>query len=116
MTTSVALPSPTRPWGASRLAPYPTAIRRPHATVAIDPTTQLGVFRDRVGQVVDMGKHGTSSGTETSVTNRYGRPVQSSDFNEKWQRVVPRAGLPERARFHDLKSFLHLHSRRPRQA
>ncbi|MFD3338872.1 tyrosine-type recombinase/integrase [Streptomyces anthocyanicus] len=39
------------------------------------------------------------------VTNRYGRPVQSSDFNEKWQRVVARAGLPERTRFHDLKSF-----------
>ncbi|MDQ0773072.1 integrase [Streptomyces aurantiacus] len=39
------------------------------------------------------------------VTNRYGRPVQNSDFNEKWQRAVARAGLPERARFHDLKSF-----------
>ncbi|MFD8387045.1 tyrosine-type recombinase/integrase [Streptomyces sp. NPDC059679] len=39
------------------------------------------------------------------VTNRYGRPVQGSDFNEKWQRVVARAGLPDRARFHDLKSF-----------
>ncbi|MEU3536570.1 putative ATP-grasp-modified RiPP [Streptomyces murinus] len=68
MTTSVTFPSPTRPWGASRLAPYPTVIRRPHATVAIDPATQLGVFRDRVGQVVEMGKHGTSSGTETSTT------------------------------------------------
>ncbi|MFJ2782931.1 putative ATP-grasp-modified RiPP [Streptomyces sp. NPDC093249] len=68
MTTSAALPSPTRPWGAGRLAPYPTVIRRPHATVTIDPTTQLGVFRDRVGQVVEMGKHGTSSGTETSTT------------------------------------------------
>ncbi|MEU7012648.1 putative ATP-grasp-modified RiPP [Streptomyces sp. 2RAF24] len=68
MTTSVALPSPTRPWGAGRLAPYPTVTRRPHATVAIDPTTQLGVFRDRAGQVVEMGKHGTSSGTETSTT------------------------------------------------
>ncbi|MFI8512218.1 putative ATP-grasp-modified RiPP [Streptomyces sp. NPDC085460] len=68
MTTSAALPSPTLPWGAGRLAPYPTVTRRPHATVAIDPTTQLGVFRDRVGQVVEMGKHGTSSGTETSTT------------------------------------------------
>ncbi|WP_245172872.1 putative ATP-grasp-modified RiPP [Streptomyces achromogenes] len=34
----------------------------------MDPTTQLGVFCDRVGQVVEMGKHGTSSGTETSTT------------------------------------------------
>ncbi|MGW7366652.1 putative ATP-grasp-modified RiPP [Streptomyces sp. NPDC054841] len=68
MTTSVALPTPARPWGAGRLTPYPTTIRRPHATVAVDPTTQLGVFRDHDGQVVEMGKHGTSSGTETSTT------------------------------------------------
>ncbi|MFI9241491.1 putative ATP-grasp-modified RiPP [Streptomyces sp. NPDC053086] len=68
MTASVAFPAPTRPWGVGRLAPYPTTIRRPHATVAIDATTQLGVFRDRAGQVVEMGKHGTSSGTETSTT------------------------------------------------
>ncbi|MFG3493866.1 putative ATP-grasp-modified RiPP [Streptomyces sp. NPDC047928] len=67
MTTSASL-TPTRPWGTSRLAPYPTTVRRPHATVTVDPATQLGVFRDRAGQVVEMGKHGTSSGTETSTT------------------------------------------------
>ncbi|MFJ5524326.1 putative ATP-grasp-modified RiPP [Streptomyces sp. NPDC093249] len=68
MNTSVAPVTPTPPWGASRLAPYPDVVRQPYATVTIDPTTQLGVFRDRVGQVVEMGKHGTSSGTETSTT------------------------------------------------
>jgi putative ATP-grasp target RiPP len=68
MTVCVALSSPTRPWGPSRLAPCPSTIRRPHATVAIGPTTQLGVFRDRAGQVVERGRHGTSSGTETSTT------------------------------------------------
>lgn len=68
MTTSTAPSNLTRPWGAGRLAPYPAAIRRPHATVVIDPTTQLGVFRDRAGQVVEMGRHGTSSATETSTT------------------------------------------------
>ncbi|MFJ5225405.1 putative ATP-grasp-modified RiPP [Streptomyces sp. NPDC088400] len=57
-----------RPWGATRLAPYPTTVRRPHSTVTVDPVTQVGVFRDRYGQVVEMGKHGTSSGTETSTT------------------------------------------------
>ncbi|MGC0332329.1 putative ATP-grasp target RiPP [Streptomyces sp. SAI-170] len=67
MSTS-ASPTLTRPWGASRLAPYPTTVRRPHTTVSIDAETQLGVFRDRAGQVVEMGKHGTSSGTETSTT------------------------------------------------
>ncbi|WP_256104260.1 putative ATP-grasp-modified RiPP [Streptomyces sp. ODS05-4] len=58
----------TRPWGASRLAPYPTTVPRPHATVVIDPDTQLGVYRDRAGNVIEMGKHGTSKGTETSTT------------------------------------------------
>ncbi|MER5297551.1 putative ATP-grasp-modified RiPP, partial [Streptomyces pharetrae] len=31
------------------------------------PTTQRGVFRDEQGRPVDMGKHGTSTGTETST-------------------------------------------------
>ena len=67
-TTVVEQPAYSRPWGASRLAPYPTIIQRPHATVTIDPDTQLGVFRDRAGLVVEMGAHGTSKGTETSTT------------------------------------------------
>ncbi|MFF5568982.1 putative ATP-grasp-modified RiPP [Streptomyces sp. NPDC012623] len=66
MTTAVE--QPTVPWGASRLAPYPTTIQRPHAMVSVDPTTQLGVFKDRAGLVVEMGAHGTSKGTETSTT------------------------------------------------
>ncbi|MBD0708650.1 MULTISPECIES: putative ATP-grasp-modified RiPP [unclassified Streptomyces] len=60
--------TPTRPWAAARLAPYPAVVRRPHATVSIDPATQLGVFRDRAGRVVERGRHGTGSGTETSTT------------------------------------------------
>ncbi|MGG7569248.1 putative ATP-grasp-modified RiPP [Streptomyces sirii] len=67
-TTSSTALTTARPWGAGRLAPYPTTVRRPHASVTIDPGTQLGVFRDQAGQVVEMGKHGTSSGTETSTT------------------------------------------------
>ncbi|WFB11513.1 putative ATP-grasp-modified RiPP [Streptomyces sp. LX-29] len=67
MTTATGLTA-TRPWGASRLAPYPTTVRLPHAAVEVDPDTQLGVFRDCHGQVVEMGKHGTGTGTETNVT------------------------------------------------
>ncbi len=67
--TTIAEPSTTgRPWGAGRLAPYPTTIQLPHATVTVDPRTQLGVFRDLAGQVVEMGAHGTSKGTETATT------------------------------------------------
>ncbi|MEU3045841.1 putative ATP-grasp-modified RiPP [Streptomyces sp. NPDC006984] len=68
MIASAAAPTPTRPWGASRLAPYPTTTHLPHASVSIHPETQLGIFLDRNGRVVEMGKHGTSSGTETSTS------------------------------------------------
>ncbi|MFI7101050.1 putative ATP-grasp-modified RiPP [Streptomyces sp. NPDC050161] len=88
MTIAVETPSPSRnpqavglrPWGAGRLAPYPTTVRRPHTTVTVDPATQLGVFRDRAGHVVEMGRHGTNSGTETSTaTNSDSAPDQGHD-------------------------------------
>jgi putative ATP-grasp target RiPP len=80
VTTSPDQLTPVRPWGAGRLAPYPTTTVLPHTTVTIDPTTQRGVFRDGAGQVVEMGKHGTSSGTETStVTNSDSQNDQGSD-------------------------------------
>ncbi|MBB1245827.1 putative ATP-grasp-modified RiPP [Streptomyces durbertensis] len=69
-----------RPWGVGRLAPYPTTTLRLHATVSVDPRTQLGVFRDSLGEVVEMGKHGTLSGTETStVTNSDSKNDQGHD-------------------------------------
>ncbi|QKV94639.1 putative ATP-grasp-modified RiPP [Streptomyces sp. NA02950] len=80
MTTRDTQFTPARPWGVGRLAPYPTTVRRPHATVTIDPGTQTGVYRDRLGQLVEMGKHGTSSGTETSTaTNPDSAPDQGLD-------------------------------------
>jgi putative ATP-grasp target RiPP len=80
VTTVVEQSATSGPWGASRLAPYPATIRRPHATVTVDPDTQLGVFRDRAGHVVEMGKHGTSKGTESStVTNSDSQNDQGHD-------------------------------------
>ncbi|NJP45065.1 putative ATP-grasp-modified RiPP [Actinacidiphila epipremni] len=55
-----------RPWAIGRMRPYPRTTVQPFATVEIDPATQLGVFRDAGGLVVEMGKHGTSKGTETN--------------------------------------------------
>ncbi|MFD4377100.1 putative ATP-grasp-modified RiPP [Streptomyces sp. NPDC058486] len=66
MSTAVEL-APVPPWGVGRLAPYPHTIHLPHSSVSVDPDTQLGVFLDREGHVVEMGQHGTSSGTETST-------------------------------------------------
>ncbi|MEU4356221.1 putative ATP-grasp-modified RiPP [Streptomyces virginiae] len=69
--------------GVGRLAPYPTTIPRPHASVTIDSDTQLGVFRDHAGHVVERGKHGTSSGTETSTsTSSDGQAGNDQDSNQ----------------------------------
>ncbi|MEU4175058.1 putative ATP-grasp-modified RiPP [Streptomyces sp. NPDC026589] len=77
---ATAIEHGVRPWGADRLAPYPTATHRPHTSVALDPDTQLGIFADRVGTVVEMGKHGTAKGTETStITNSDSAPDQGHD-------------------------------------
>lgn len=64
-----------------------------------EPITQEAARKRRArGHVEPMDE-------DLIVTNRYGKPVQSSDFNGKWRRVVARAGLPEGTRFHDLKGF-----------
>ncbi|WP_280715080.1 putative ATP-grasp-modified RiPP [Kitasatospora sp. MAP5-34] len=83
MTATAAKLTAARPWGISRLAPYPTTVQLPHATVTVDPATQLGVFRDRAGQVVEMGKHGTSSGTETSTTTNSDSDSDSDSANDQ---------------------------------
>ncbi|MER6343241.1 putative ATP-grasp-modified RiPP [Streptomyces sp. NPDC001595] len=86
MPTHDTLPdlTPVRPWGIGRLAPYPTTRKLPYVTVTIDPTTQTGIFRNNQGEVVEMGKHGTSSGTETSTaTNLDSQPDQGHDQDDQ---------------------------------
>ncbi|WP_269475456.1 putative ATP-grasp-modified RiPP [Streptomyces buecherae] len=69
-----------RPWGVRRMSPYPSRVMMSFASVRIDAQTQLGVFRDERGQVVEMGKHGTSKGTETpTATNLDSQPDQGHD-------------------------------------
>ncbi|MFB7176899.1 putative ATP-grasp-modified RiPP [Streptomyces sp. NPDC056257] len=76
------------PWGSSRLAPYATAVAVvPQVSVTIDPSTQLGVFRGRDGQVVEMGQHGTARATATQqATSPDGGPGttdQGSDQDDE---------------------------------
>ncbi|MEV7782117.1 putative ATP-grasp-modified RiPP [Kitasatospora sp. NPDC088351] len=78
MTTSTAV----RPWGVGRLQPYPVVHEQPFATVAIDPDTQLGVFLDGDGLVVEMGKHGTSKGTETNPQSTNSDSRNDSDHDQ----------------------------------
>ncbi|MEW2622028.1 putative ATP-grasp-modified RiPP [Streptomyces sp. NPDC048106] len=77
---STAVRTAVRPWGAGRLAPYPTVTRLPFVSVGLDPDTQLGVYTGHDGKPVEMGKHGTSKGTETSTnTNSDSAPDQGHD-------------------------------------
>lgn len=76
--------TPARPWALGRLRPYPSVVKLPFTTVTIDPASQTGVFRDHLGQVVEMGKHGTSSGTETSTaTSLDSQPDQGHDQDDQ---------------------------------
>jgi putative ATP-grasp target RiPP len=54
-----------RPWALGRMRPYPPVKPEPWASVELDPATQLAVYRDQHGQLIEMGRHGTSRGTET---------------------------------------------------
>ncbi len=56
-----------RPWGVGRMRPYPPIRPAGHARVGVDPATQLTVYWDSRGQVVEMGRHGTARGTETAA-------------------------------------------------
>ncbi|MFE2375974.1 putative ATP-grasp-modified RiPP [Streptomyces sp. NPDC059398] len=70
--------------GGRSTAPYPTVARRPHASVTLDPETQLGVYTDRMGTVIEMGKYGTSKGTETNTTtNSDSSPDQGHDHDSE---------------------------------
>ncbi|MER0240714.1 putative ATP-grasp-modified RiPP [Streptomyces sp. HSW2009] len=48
--------------------------------MTLDPQSQLGVYTDRDGRPVEIGKHGTGKGTETSTyTNLDSAPDQGHD-------------------------------------
>ncbi|WP_425540909.1 putative ATP-grasp-modified RiPP [Streptomyces coeruleorubidus] len=55
-----------RPWGM-RLVTDRLPVRPPsYATVVLDGSTQTARYRDAMGQVIEMGKHGTSRTTGTA--------------------------------------------------
>ncbi|MGW4393001.1 putative ATP-grasp-modified RiPP [Streptomyces sp. NPDC004685] len=75
-----------RPWGATRLGPYPTTVKMPFTAVGIDPATQLGVFRDASGRIVKMDEDRTRQSTSnptSAMTSTYNSTstamVDSSD-------------------------------------
>ncbi|WP_254407958.1 DUF6415 family natural product biosynthesis protein [Streptomyces sp. AC495_CC817] len=76
-----AIDQPLRPWGLTRMEPYP----KPHAVAAavgLDPVSQRAVFHDSQGRPVEMGKHGTGSGTETRTQTSQGDGSGPSNTDE----------------------------------
>ncbi|WP_446039313.1 putative ATP-grasp-modified RiPP [Streptomyces sp. SID1121] len=55
------------PWGVQRMVPYPTTAPAYSRTV-LDPVTQAARYVGLDGEVMEMPKHGTSSGTNPSTS------------------------------------------------
>jgi putative ATP-grasp target RiPP len=69
LPTGPAVPQGTvtpQPWGLSRMVPYPTVAPR-YAAVRLDPVTQTAQYFDAAGQRMEMGAHGTSTGTSPAT-------------------------------------------------
>ncbi|MFE7133656.1 putative ATP-grasp-modified RiPP [Streptomyces sp. NPDC057638] len=60
-----------QPWGARRLATYPTTVELPYTGVEIDPERQTTRYLDAAGRRMEMGdedgKHGTSKATASQT-------------------------------------------------
>ncbi|MEU3863003.1 putative ATP-grasp-modified RiPP [Streptomyces sp. NPDC028722] len=82
LPTSAPVPQGTttpRPWGVSRMQPYPT-MSPEYGGVYLDPATQAAVFFDGNGHVMEMPGHGTSTGTSLSTgTSPDGQGQGSTD-------------------------------------
>lgn len=76
---------PLTPWGISRMRPCPSTYQAGYATAELDPATQVTVFRDERGCVVEMGRHGTAKGTGTSPqsTNQDSRNDTDHDQDDE---------------------------------
>ncbi|MDG9722543.1 MULTISPECIES: putative ATP-grasp-modified RiPP [unclassified Streptomyces] len=69
LPTGTPLPTGTltpTPWGVRRMAPYPSPALG-YAKAVLDPTTQTTRYFDDRGKVIEMGGHGTSTGTNPST-------------------------------------------------
>ncbi|MFI6278750.1 DUF6415 family natural product biosynthesis protein [Streptomyces sp. NPDC050988] len=70
-----------RPWGLTRMEPYPT-LHAAATAVVLDPASQTAVFHDHQGRPVEMGKHGTGTGTETKTRTSQGDGSGPSNSDE----------------------------------
>lgn len=63
-----------RPWGLSRMRSFVSGPTSLPARYEVDPETQVGVYYDAAGQIIEAGKHGTISNTQRPhMTNQDGK-------------------------------------------
>ncbi|MCC3770549.1 putative ATP-grasp-modified RiPP [Streptomyces sp. UNOC14_S4] len=77
MPTASALP-----WGLTRMAPFPEAVRIPYAKLVLDPDTQIARPVDENGMpvpVLDRHKRSETSKETATKTSLDGTPDQGSD-------------------------------------
>lgn len=56
----MATPRFQTPWGMRLVTDRLPVGPPPYAAVTLDPATQAAIYTDAAGQVVEMGRHGTS--------------------------------------------------------
>lgn len=57
---------PTVPWGLTRATGWLPIAPLPYDTARLDPDTQLAVFTDKDGHLVELGRHGSNSASATT--------------------------------------------------
>lgn len=83
-------PHPTaRPWGLSRMEPFPPTEPLRYDRVEVDPTTQTGRYLDPTGTPLEAGDHGTNksqaSPYQTAVGGDGNGPQGTrTDTNHDW--------------------------------
>ncbi|MBC2874913.1 MULTISPECIES: putative ATP-grasp-modified RiPP [Streptomyces] len=71
-----------RPWGLTRMEPYPSPITVTGTAATLDPVTQTTVYLDAQGRRVEIGKHGTGTGKETRTRTSQGDGSGPSNADE----------------------------------
>jgi putative ATP-grasp target RiPP len=76
-----------KPWGLSRMAPYPESGSLPYARVELDPQTQTGVWLDEAGLPVPVAerhkKTTTATETLTQTSHHDGTPDSSDSDSDQ---------------------------------
>lgn len=69
---------PMRPWGLGRATGHLQEVSLPYATARLDPASQLTIFYDAQGVIVDMGGGGTNRAFQTITVSRPGDGAQNA--------------------------------------